>query len=134
MREALRVGATAYVLKEALSIDFVHAVRQAAAGQRYLSPALGNLLIEAYLQQRGETAPDPSEALTPREREVLYLMAQGYSSAEIAKRLVLGVRTIDWHRANVRRKLGLNTSMDLARYAIQHGIVPAPTPPLTETN
>jgi DNA-binding NarL/FixJ family response regulator len=123
VREALRVGVTAYVLKEALSTDFLYALQQAANGRRYLSPPLSEKALDAYASQAAETALDLYETLTSREREILYLAAQGMTSAEIAERLMIGVRTVDTHRASMMRKLGLHTPLDLIRYAVRRGIV-----------
>lgn len=123
VREALRLGVTAYVLKEALSGDFIYALRQAASGRRYLSPPLSERALDAYASQTAETSLDLYETLTAREREILYLAAQGMTSAEIAERLMIGVRTVDSHRASMMRKLGLHTPLDLIRYAVRRGIV-----------
>lgn len=123
VREALRVGVTAYVLKEAMSNDFVYALQQAASGRRYLSPPLSEKALDAYASQTVETTLDLYETLTSREREILYLAAQGMTSAEIAERIMIGVRTVDTHRASMMRKLGLHTPLDLIRYAVRRGIV-----------
>jgi two-component system response regulator NreC len=123
VREALRVGVTAYVLKESLSTDFLFALQQAAHGRRYLSPPLSERALEAYAHQTSDTALDLYETLTTREREILYMAAQGLTSAEIAERLMIGVRTVDTHRASMMRKLGLHTPLDLIRYAVRRGIV-----------
>jgi two-component system, NarL family, response regulator NreC len=123
VREALRAGATAYVLKESMSGDFIFAVQQAAAGRRYLSPPLSERAIEIYAHQTGEATLDLYETLTERERDVLYLAAQGFTSAEIADQLSIGVRTIETHRASLMRKLGLRSPTDLVRYALRRGII-----------
>lgn len=123
VREALRAGVTAYVLKETLSTEFLYAIQQAAQGRRYLSPPLSDRAIDAYASQTAETNLDLYETLTSREREILYLAAQGLTSAEIAEHLMIGVRTVDTHRASMMRKLGLHTPLDLIRYAVRRGIV-----------
>ena len=123
VREALRVGVTAYVLKEALSTDFLYALHQAANGRRYLSPPLSEKALDAYANQAIETTLDLYETLTAREREILYLAAQGMTSAEIAEHLMIGIRTVDTHRASMMRKLGLHTPLDLIRYAVRRGLV-----------
>ncbi len=123
VREALRLGVTAYVLKEAFSTDFLYALQQAGAGRRYLSPPLSEKALDVYASQTAESALDLYETLTSREREILYLAAQGMTSAEIAERLMIGVRTVDTHRASMMRKLGLHTPLDLIRYAVRRGIV-----------
>jgi len=122
--EALRAGAAAYVLKESTYAELVHAVREAVAGRRYLSPPLSERAIEAYMKKAESDALDPYEMLTAREREVLHLVVEGHTSAEIADRLFVSRRTVETHRANLMRKLGLSTHTDLIRYALQRGILP----------
>jgi DNA-binding NarL/FixJ family response regulator len=121
--EALKSGAAAFVTKDAAGSELVRAVREAAAGRRYLSPPLSETLIDAFLEGR-ERPSDPLEALTEREREVLHLGAQGLTSKEIARRLDLSPRTAESHRANLMHKLGLKTQTDLIRFALQHGVIP----------
>jgi two-component system response regulator NreC len=122
--EALRAGAAAYVLKESTSAELVRAVREAVAGRRYLSPPLSERAIEAYMQKAESAALDPYETLTTREREVLHLAAEGHTNAEIADRLFISRRTVETHRANMMRKLGLRTQTDLISYALRRGILP----------
>lgn len=121
--EALRHGAAGYVLKEATSEEVVQAVREAAAGRRYLSRPLSERAIEAYARKAQETSLDLYETLTSREREVLHLAAEGRSNAEIATRLGISPRTAETHRANLMQKLGLQSQTDLVRYALRRGIV-----------
>jgi two-component system response regulator NreC len=122
--EALRSGAEAYVLKESTSAELVHAVREAVAGRRYLSPPLSERAIEVYMQKAEPIALDPYETLTAREREVLYLVAEGHTNTEIADRLFISRRTVETHRAKLMRKLGLRTQTDLISYALRRGILP----------
>jgi DNA-binding NarL/FixJ family response regulator len=122
VREALRAGAVAYVLKEAQATEFVQAVREAAAHRRYLSSALSERLIDGYLQADA-AVDDPYELLSARERSVLQLAAAGMTSAEIATRLSLSVRTIETYRTNILHKLDLRHQTDLIRYAIKRGII-----------
>lgn len=123
--EALRNGASAYILKESSADDIVHAVREVVAGRRYLSPPLSERAIESYVQQsKEESSLDPYEKLTGREREVLYLAAQGLNAADIARQLSISPRTAEVHRANLMRKLSLHTRTDLIRYALCRGIIP----------
>ena len=114
--EALRAGARAYVPKDAGVEELVRAVRAAAAGEEYLSPALPR---EAIAELRRQDAPDPYAALTPREREVLQLTAEGCSCNEVARRLFISPRTVETHRANVMRKLGVRNQKELIRYAVR---------------
>jgi two-component system, NarL family, response regulator NreC len=121
---ALRNGAAAYVLKDASSTDIIQAVHEVMAGRRYLSPPLSQYALEVYIQKAKGAALDPYETLTTREREVLHLVAQGATTMAIAARLVLSPRTVETHRTNLMRKLGLRTQTDLLRYALQRGIIP----------
>jgi len=122
--EALRNGAAAYVLKDSSATDLVHAVREVAAGRRYLSPPLSERALDTYRQRAKEATLDIYETLTTREREVLHLAAEGHTNAEIAARLGISPRTAETHRANLMHKLGLQTQTDLVRYALRRGIVP----------
>jgi DNA-binding NarL/FixJ family response regulator len=125
--EALGGGADAYVLKQSTTEDLVAAVREVLAGRRYLSSQLNERAIDMYIQYVRSTKAgeyDPCVALTPREREVLLLVAQGQTSADIAQELSLSQRTIETHRANMMHKLGLHSSVDLARFALEHGLLP----------
>lgn len=121
--EAFRHGAAAYVLKESSMSDLVHAVREAVAGRRYLSPPLSEERMGAYLQKAQTTPLDPYETLTSREREVFQLVAEGCTSAEVAARLVISPRTVEMHRANLMRKLNLRSQTELIRTALRRGIV-----------
>lgn len=126
--EALRNGAAAYILKESSAHDIVHAVREVINGRRYLSPPLSERAIEIYVRQsQEESVLDPYEKLTSREREVLYLAAQGSHATDIAERLSISPRTAEAHRANLMRKLDLHTRTDLIRYALRRGIIPLET-------
>jgi DNA-binding NarL/FixJ family response regulator len=122
--EALQAGATAYVLKESGADELIHAIREAAAGRRYLSPPISEQAIAVYLQ-KAERKPDPYDTLTFREREVLQLTAEGHSGTEISHRLFISPRTVESHRANLMRKLGVRNQKELIRYAVQRGILPA---------
>ncbi len=126
--EALRSGAAGYVLKEAGATDLVRAVREAAAGGRYLSPPLSERAIEAYVERARAAPPDPYDTLTTREREILQLTTEGLSSTLVAARLSISPRTVETHRANLMRKLNLRRQADLVRYAFEKGIVPVEGP------
>ena len=122
--EALRNGAAGYVLKESTAANLVQAVREVAAGRRYLSSPLSERSIAAYIEKAKGAPLDLYDTLTTREREVLHLASEGHSSREIAERLYISPRTVEVHRANMMRKLGLSTQIDLIRYALQRGILP----------
>lgn len=120
--QALRAGAMAYVLKEAKSGDLVEAIHAVVAGRRFLSAPLSERSIESYLEKSAGTL-DPYETLSPREREVLQLAAQGNSNPDISEKLGISPRTVETHRANLMRKLSLKNQTDLVRYAIGRGII-----------
>jgi DNA-binding NarL/FixJ family response regulator len=122
--EALGNGASAYVLKDSSSADLLLAVREVAAGRRYLSPPLSDRAIEAYQEKARAATLDNYETLTTREREVLQLAAEGHTSSEIAARLGISPRTAETHRTHLIHKLGLRTQADLIRYALRRGIIP----------
>lgn len=122
--EALRNGAAGYVLKCATAADLVKAVREVAAGRRYLSPPFSDRAIAAYAEKSKGAPLDVYETLTTREREVLHLAAEGFSNPEIAARLSISARTVETHRANLMRKLSLQSQSDLIRYALRRGILP----------
>ena len=121
--EALRNGAAAYVVKDASPGELMKAVREAAAGRRYLSPPLSDRAIEAYLARAAAAPLDLYETLTTREREVLHLAAQGLGNAQIATRLSISPRTVETHRANLMHKLKLHSQTDLVQYALRRGIL-----------
>lgn len=122
--EAFKNGANGYVLKDSEASDLIQAVKEVISGNRYLSPPLSERALELYMQKLESAPSDPYELLTTREREVLQLVAEGKTSAEIANRLFISPRTAEGHRANLMRKLGLQTNADLIRFALKRGILP----------
>ena len=123
--EALRNGASGYVLKDFTAVDLVQAVRTVAAGRRYLSPALAERALTGYVEHPGASDLDVYDTLTNRERLVFQLAAEGKTSAEIASALFISPRTAETHRANLMRKLSLRSQTDLVRFAIRRGIIAA---------
>jgi DNA-binding NarL/FixJ family response regulator len=121
--EALGLGALGYVIKDSGADDLIRAVRQVAAGRRFLSPPLSETLLEAYNQRLEAASRDPFDTLTIREREVLLLAAQGHTSAEIAAQLSISPRTAESHRSNLMQKLGLHSQSDLIRFALRRRIL-----------
>ena len=117
-REALSAGALGYVLKEAADEELVGAVRDAAAGERYLNPRLGARIAS-------EPPPGPPDDLSEREVEVLRLIALGHTNAEIGAQLYLSVRTVETHRSHIQQKLRLSTRAELVSYALKRGLVEA---------
>ena len=120
--EMLRAGASAYVLKLSAFDEVARAVRAAAAGERYLSPTVANVLVDELVSPDG--ASSAFTALTPREREVLQLLAEGKNTKEIAATLCISARTVDVHRKRVMDKLGMGSVAELTRYAMREGLVP----------
>jgi DNA-binding NarL/FixJ family response regulator len=129
--EALRNGASGYVVKQAEAHELTRAVRTVVAGRRYLSSPLSPEDVQTWLQQAERLSGDSYESLTGREREVLQLVAEGHSSTRIARRLSISVRTAEAHRANVMRKLRLKNYSALIKYALARGVLPPiePLPP-----
>ena len=121
--EALRNGAAGYVLKQAEAHALVDAIRAVRSGGRYLSPPLTEDKLERW-QREAQAAPlDLYDTLSTREREVLQLAAEGLTSAAIGERLQIGKRTVETHRANLQRKLGLKSQAELVRLAVKKGLV-----------
>jgi two-component system response regulator NreC len=117
-RKALQAGAKGFVVKQSAASELVDAVRSVLDGQTYINPNLG-----ARLAAEPEAPDGPPDDLTPREVEVLGLLALGYMNPEIADQLVLSVRTVETHRANIQRKTGLSTRAELIAYAIENNLV-----------
>ncbi len=120
--EALEAGARGYVLKNAGAVELELAVRAAARGESYLSPAVASALVTRVVRPTSEGA-SPGDPLTPRQREVLQLIAEGYSTKAIARRLGLSVKTIEAHRANLMGRLDIHDIAGLVRYAVRIGLV-----------
>jgi len=122
--EALRHGAAGYAIKDATPDELLHAVREVAAGRRYLSGPLSERAIAAYAEKAQTSVLDPYDTLTSREREVLQLSAEGRTLPEVAARLGISPRTAETHRTNLMHKLALRTQTDLIRYAVRRGLLP----------
>lgn len=120
--QALRVGASGYLLKDAGTAELEVAVRAAARGETYLSPAISRRMIQDYLQVVGGEG-GALEQLTPRQREVLQLVAEGHSVKEIAQILQISVKTVETHRAQLMERLDIHDVAGLVRYAIRIGLV-----------
>ncbi len=118
----LRAGAWGYVLKCSGLEELLLALRALARGHRYLSPAVTHLVIEEHLTGGGEVTVTPAALLTPREREVLQLMAEGKATKTIAARLHVSVKTIESHRKQIMEKLKLRSVAELTKYAIREGL------------
>jgi two-component system, NarL family, response regulator NreC len=117
-RQALQAGALGFVLKEAADEELLEAIRLAAAGENYLNPRLGARLAAQPAEPAG-----PPDDLTPREVEVLRLIALGHTNVEIGEQLYLSTRTVETHRAHIQQKLRRTTRAELVRYALEHRLV-----------
>jgi DNA-binding NarL/FixJ family response regulator len=122
--EALKAGASGYVLKSGADDDIVDACRAAMRGQSFLYPSAVHTLVRDFIERADERGLD-FDVLTPRELEVLKLIAEGRTSKEIAAMLVLSIKTVDKHRTNMLEKLGMRDRVELTRYAIRRGLIEA---------
>jgi DNA-binding NarL/FixJ family response regulator len=122
--EALKAGASGYVLKSGADTDIVDAVRAAMRGDSYLYPSAVTSLVRDYVE-RGDRDGEEFEVLTPRELEVLKLIAEAYTSQQIADALFISIKTVDRHRQNILEKLGMRDRVELTRYAIKRGLIQA---------
>jgi len=117
--EALRAGVSGYVLKTQAALDLIQAIREVTRGAIYLSPGVSKTVVDAY-RNKSDLPPDP---LSPREREVLQLVAEGKTTKEVAALLGVSVKTAESHRTRIMSKLGIHETAGLVRYAIRRGIV-----------
>ncbi|HEX5248795.1 MAG TPA: response regulator transcription factor [Gaiellales bacterium] len=122
--ESLRAGASGYVLKSDADQDIVEAVRQTMRGQSFLYPSAISTLVRDYVD-RGRPDNEQLDILTPRELQVLKLIAEAHTSKEIAQELVISVKTVERHRQNILDKLGMSDRVELTRYAIRRGLIQA---------
>jgi DNA-binding NarL/FixJ family response regulator len=122
LREALKAGAAGYVVKRVADRDLVEACRAAVRGERFLYPGDLTRPIDGYLRDARQ-GTSPRDPLTPRETEVVKLVAESYTNREIAETLVISEKTVDRHRSNILEKLGMRDRVDLTRYAIRNGLV-----------
>ena len=121
-RRALDAGASGFVLKHSASVELVAAIRAALQGKTYLTPQLAGEVLEA-MKEGSEQAGDPVTSLTPRQREVLQLLAEGRSAKEIAASLGISARTVEFHKYQMMETLDLHTNAELVHFAIKHGVV-----------
>ncbi|MEU6495875.1 response regulator transcription factor [Streptomyces sp. NPDC049097] len=121
--QALAAGASGYVLKSVADRDLVEACRATMRGEPFLYPGAVNALVRNYLDRARQGEPIPERAITNREEEILKLVAEGHTSQEIADILVISVKTVERHRANLLEKLGMKDRLQLTRYAIRVGLI-----------
>jgi two-component system response regulator NreC len=124
LQELFRLGVRAYVLKKSTGTDVVQAIRAARKGNEYIDPALANLVISTFVgRQPKKTKAGRLDVTTPREQEVLTLLAYGHTNAEIADKLCISERTVETHRTNIMTKLELKSRAELVRFAIDNGLL-----------
>jgi DNA-binding NarL/FixJ family response regulator len=121
--EALKAGAAGYVVKTVADRDLVEAIRAAIRGEKFLYPGAMTPLIEDFLHRARQDLPVREEPLSPREQEVVKLVAEGCSNKQIAETLVISEKTVERHRANILEKLGMRDRVELTRYAIRRGLI-----------
>ncbi|MBA3806905.1 MAG: response regulator transcription factor [Solirubrobacterales bacterium] len=121
--EALKAGASGYVLKSVADRDLVEAVRATMRGEPFLYPGAVTALIRDYLERARNGEEVPGDPLTPRETQIVKLIAEGNTSREIAQMLVISEKTVERHRANTLEKLGMRDRVELTRYAIRRGLI-----------
>lgn len=124
MQELFKIGARAYVLKSSTGTELVQAIRAASRGENFIDPCLTGHVLSSYVGQKSRRGkPSRLDELTPREKEVLMLLAYGHTNAEIAQRLFISERTVESHRNHLMTKLELHTRAELVHFAIDHGLL-----------
>lgn len=119
--QALKAGASGYVLKLAAAEELINAIRIVAAGSSYLDETLTSSIVSSYIRQKGVKTNGQRDTLTEREEEILRLVAQGYINKEIAAKLDISVKTVESHKSNFMQKLTLRSRADIVRYALSQG-------------
>lgn len=122
LRQAFDSGASGYIVKRAVEAELVSAIRAVMAGNIYVHPTMTRALL-GDVSSTAKSEQKPLNQLTPREIEVLKLLAQGFTNRQIAKQLNISVRTVEAHRANLTNKLGLSSPIQIVRYAMEHGLI-----------
>jgi DNA-binding NarL/FixJ family response regulator len=123
VRQALRAGATGYLLKDSSPVELELAIRAVAQGGSYLSPMVSRHVVSDFIRQR--TEEDVADGLTPRQREILQLIAEGRTNVQMAESLSLSVKTVESHRAMLMQRLDIHDVAGLVRYAVRSGLIPA---------
>ena len=123
VREVLRAGARGYLLKSDAASELIPAIEALLADRSYFTSTVGQAVLEGYLKNDADEDPDAGGALSPREREIVQLLAEGKSSKEIARVLSIAVNTADTHRGNIMRKMGFESVSDVVRYAIKNKMI-----------
>lgn len=121
LQQLLKVGVSGYVLKQSASTELVYAIRAIASGNVYLDPAIARKVVGSYVGKSANKGTHSLNELSEREQEVMRMIAWGYSNKEIAARLEISVKTVEVHKANGMRKLGMKSRIDIVRYAMLQG-------------
>lgn len=124
--EALRAGAAGYVVKDTAPEDLAQAIRVVAGGGKYISPAIAERLgadLLAQIEQGAKDSPTPLDQITPRQRQILQLVAEGHSTRNIADRLSISIKTVETHRAQIMDRLGIRDVAGLTRFALRNGLI-----------
>lgn len=121
--QALRAGAAGYLLKDSAEPELALAINAVMRGETYLSPRVSKQMVESYLQRIGPSLQSPLDLLTTRQREILQMIAEGYSTKETAFRLKLSIKTVESHRAQLMERLDIHDVPGLVRYAIRNGLI-----------
>jgi two-component system response regulator NreC len=122
LREVLKLGASGYILKKAAETELISAIQVVMRGDMYVDPSLVHTLINDQ-EKSDNSVPTTHEPLTPRETEVLKLIALGYTNKQVGEELSISVRTAEGHRANISEKLGITSRVELVRYALENGLI-----------
>ena len=129
VRRVVQSGASGYILKSSVAEDLRRAIRAVAGGEQYFAPSVSKLMIESYVRTTtGQGGQKSTIELTPRETEILQLIVDGHTNQQIAKKLHISVRTVEFHRANLTEKIGVRDTAGLVKYAIQKRIVDITVP------
>jgi len=123
LQEMFKIGVKGFVLKKSTGTDLLAAIRAAYRGEQYADPAVAAHVISSYVGRRPQPKGKRLDLLTPREREVLTLLAYGHTNAEIAEKLFISPRTVETHRTNIMNKLELKSRAELVRFAIDNGLL-----------
>ena len=124
IKRVMQSGASGYVLKNSVADELLQAIRTVNAGEQFFTPLISKSIIESYIKQAtGQISHRSSAELTPREREILQLIAEGVTNQQIANKLFISVRTVEFHRANIMAKLGVHDVAGLVKYAIQKKLI-----------
>jgi DNA-binding NarL/FixJ family response regulator len=121
--EAFRAGASGYVLKHSAARELKEAIHEALKGRTYVTPRIAKEVLEGLMRQPVESSPDRLEVLTPRQREVLQLLAEGHTSKEIANILNVSTKTVEFHKGRIKTELGLRSIAELTQFAVKRGLV-----------